>query len=101
VSKAAALLLECGAILAYFAIAQRYAADFYPLLVVSFVVFLRRGGMMRWHMPRIIIGLPAISICVNTLTTILWLRECDQNDRHRFAMAGIASFGVEQLHPDH
>ena len=28
----------------------------YPLLVVSFVVFLRRGGMMRWHMPRIIIG---------------------------------------------
>jgi hypothetical protein len=73
----------------------------YPLLVVSFVVFLRRGGMMRWHMPRIIIGLAAISICVNTLTTILWLRECDQNDRHRLAMAGIASFGVEQLHPDH
>jgi len=65
------------------------------------VVFLRRGGMMRWHMPRIIIGLAAISICVNTLTTILWLRECDQNDRHRLAMAGIASFGVEQLHPDH
>jgi hypothetical protein len=52
-------------------------------------------------MPRIIIGLAAISICVNTLTTILWLRECDQNDRHRLAMAGIASFGVEQLHPDH
>ena len=76
---AAALLLECGAILAFFAIAQRYAADFYPLLVVSFVVFLRRGGMMRWHMPRIIIGLAAVSICVNTLTTITWLTECDQN----------------------
>jgi len=79
VSKAAALLLECGAILAYFAIAQRYAADFYPLLVVSFVVFLRRGGVMRWHMPRIIVGLAVVSICVNTLTTISWLTECDQN----------------------
>jgi hypothetical protein len=34
---------------------------------------------MRWHMPRIIMGLAAVSICVNTLTTISWLTECDQN----------------------
>jgi hypothetical protein len=76
---AAALVLECLAILAYFAIAQRYAADFYPFLVVGFVVFLRRGGIMVSQMRGIVIGLAAVSICVNTLTTISWLTECDQN----------------------
>jgi hypothetical protein len=76
---AAALALECLAILAYFAIAQRYAADFYPFLVVGFVVFLRRGGIMVSQMRGIVIGLAAVSICVNTLTTISWLTECDQN----------------------
>ena len=76
---AAALMLECLAILAYFAIAQRYAADFYPLLVVGFIVFLRRGGIMVSKIHGIIVGLAAISICVNTLTTISWLAESDQN----------------------
>ena len=76
---AAALVLECLAILAYFAIAQRYAADFYPLLVVGFIVFLRRGGIMVSKIHGIIVGLAAISICVNTLTTISWLAESDQN----------------------
>jgi hypothetical protein len=76
---AAALVLECLAILAYFAIAQRYAADFYPFLVVGFVVFLRRGGIMVSQMRGIVIALAAVSICVNTLTTISWLTESDQN----------------------
>jgi hypothetical protein len=75
----AALVLECLATLAYFAIAQRYAADFYPLLVVGFVVFLRRGGITVSKIHGIIVGLAAVSICVNTLTTISWLAESDQN----------------------
>ena len=76
---AAALVLECLAILAYFAIAQRYAVDFYPFLVVGFVAFLRRGGIMISRMRGIVIGLAAVSMCVNTLTTISWLTESDQD----------------------
>lgn len=75
----AALVVQCLAILAYFAIAQRYTADFYPLLIALFAVFLRHSGALLWRLRYVLIALVVISMGVNTLTTISWLTECDQN----------------------
>ena len=74
----------------------------YPLLVVSFVVFLRRGGMMRWHMPPHYNQAGGHFDLRQHFNDYLVAEEVlTRTTGHRLAMAGIASFGVEQLHPDH
>jgi hypothetical protein len=68
-----ALFAEFVCILSYFALAQRYAADVYPFLIFCFVVFLSAGGVILMRMRRLVTGLVAISIIINSLATAFWL----------------------------
>jgi hypothetical protein len=70
---AVALFAEFVLILSYFALAQRYAADFYPFLIFCLVVFLGAGGIALVRMRYLLIGLVVISIAVNSLATAFWL----------------------------
>ena len=70
---AVALFAEFVCILSYFALAQRYAADVYPFLIFCFVVFLSAGGVILMRMRRLVTGLVAISIIINSLATAFWL----------------------------
>jgi hypothetical protein len=68
-----ALFAEVVLILAYFALAQRYAADLYPFLIFCLIVFLGAGGIALVRMRHVLIGLVAISIVINLLSTAFWL----------------------------
>ncbi len=76
---AAALVLQCVCILSLFSLAERYAADLYPFLIFCLLIFLRLGGPVLLRVRHIIIGLVAFSIVVNSLTTLSWLVDVDQN----------------------
>ncbi|PYL62913.1 MAG: hypothetical protein DMF24_02205 [Verrucomicrobia bacterium] len=76
---AAALFAQFLCILSFFALAQRYAADLYPFLIFSFIIFLRSGGTALVRSRHVIIGLVCISIAVNSLATVSWLIGPDQN----------------------
>jgi hypothetical protein len=76
---AIALLIQCLCILSFFALAQRYAADLYPFLIFCFVIFLRSGGVASVRSRDVIIGLVALSVIVNSLATVSWLVDADQN----------------------
>jgi hypothetical protein len=76
---AVALLIQCLFILSFFALAQRYAADLYPFLIFCFVIFLRSGGVVLVRSRHVIIGLVALSVIVNSLATVSWLVDADQN----------------------
>jgi hypothetical protein len=70
---AAALFAQFICILSYFALAQRYAADLYPLIIFCFLVFLSAGGMVLMRIRGVVIWLVAISIIINSLATAFWL----------------------------
>jgi hypothetical protein len=74
-----ALFAQCLCILSYFLLAQRYAADFYPFLVFCLVIFLCSGGVALLRSRYLMIGLIALSVLVNSLGTISWLLDADQN----------------------
>jgi hypothetical protein len=76
---AAALFVQFLCILSYFVLAQRYAADLYPFLIFCLVVFLvsRRAGSLRLRYT--IIVLVALSVVLNSLATVSWLVNADQN----------------------
>ncbi|HEY5991846.1 MAG TPA: hypothetical protein VIU10_04645 [Candidatus Udaeobacter sp.] len=76
---AVALFGEFLCILAYFLLAQRYAADLYPFLIFCLVIFLGSGGVALLRSRHVIIGLIALSVIVNSLTTVSWLVNADQN----------------------
>ena len=76
---AVALFGQCLCILSYFLLAQRYAADFYPFLIFCLVIFLCSGGVALLRSRQLIIGLIALSVLVNSLATISWLLDADQN----------------------
>ncbi len=76
---AVALFGQCLCILSYFLLAQRYAADLYPFLIFCLVIFLCSGGLALLRSRHLIIGLIAVSILVNSLATISWLIDADQN----------------------
>ena len=76
---AAAFFTQFVLILSFFALSQRYAADLYPFLIFSMLVFLRTGGSILLRARYVMIGLVAFSILVNSLTTISWLVDTDQN----------------------
>lgn len=78
---AAAFALQCVSILSYYTLSQRYSVDVYPLLIFCLFVFLRRGGSFLPRAYRIIIGLVVVSITINSLTTVSWLVDSDQNVR--------------------
>ena len=76
---ALALFAQFLCILSYFLLAQRYAADLYPFLIFCLLMFLRSGreALIRWR--HVMIGLIAISVVVNSLATVSWLVNADQN----------------------
>src|SRR6266478_6520930 len=76
---AVALFGQCLCILSYFLLAQRYAADFYPFLIFCLVIFLCSGGVALLRSRHLMIGLIALSVLVNSLATISWLINADQN----------------------
>src|SRR5437667_5788401 len=51
------------------------------LLIFCLLVFLRRGGVFLARTYRVMIGLVLVSITVNSLATVSWLVDSDQNVR--------------------
>ena len=78
---AAAFALQCIGILSYYALSQRYSVDLYPFLIVCFVIFLERGAKLLQRIYPIMIGLVIVSIAINSLSTVSWLVDADQNVR--------------------
>jgi hypothetical protein len=76
---AAILLVQVIGILCFMGLAQRYMAEFFPFLVFSFVVFLRTGRAALFHLRYVIIALVAVSVVINSLTTVAWLVGADMN----------------------
>jgi hypothetical protein len=74
-----ALLTQFLCVLSYFTLAQRYATDLYPFLIFCLVVFLASGAAALLRSRHIIIGLVALSVIMNSLATISWLLDADQN----------------------
>lgn len=74
---AAMFFLEMIVILSFMGLAQRYTAEFFPFFVFAFFVFLRSGPVFRLRYP--LIALVAISVVINSLTTVSWLVEADMN----------------------
>ena len=75
---AIALLVQVIIILSFMGLAQRYTAEIFPFLIFCFIVFLRKGGMVLVRMRYAILGLVALSIMINTLSTAFWLGQ-DKN----------------------
>jgi hypothetical protein len=73
------LLAQFVCILSYFVLAQRYATDLYPFLIFCLVVFLASGGTTLIRSRHLLIGLVALSVVINSLATISWLVDADQN----------------------
>ncbi len=76
---AAAFFTQFVLILSLSALSQRYVADLYPFLIFCMLVFLRTGGSVLLRTRYVMIGLVVFSIIVNSLTTISWLVNADQN----------------------
>jgi len=76
---AVALFAQFLCILSYFLLAQRYSADLYPFLIFCLVVFLRSGGIALLRSRHVMIGLIGFSVMVNSLATVSWLVDADQN----------------------
>ena len=76
---AVALLVQFLCILSYFLLAQRYATDLYPFLIFCLVVFLGSGGTALLRSRHLLAGLVALSVVINSLATVSWLINADQN----------------------
>ena len=70
--------LQVIIILSFMGLAQRYAAEFYPFLIFAFLFFLRTGRF-AFQLRYLLIGLVAVSVVINSLTTVSWLLEADMN----------------------
>jgi hypothetical protein len=75
---AIALLGQVIVVLSFMGLAQRYTAEIFPFLSFCFVIFLRKGGIVLVRMRYAILGLVALSITINTLSTAFWLGQ-DKN----------------------
>jgi hypothetical protein len=76
---AVALLAQFFCILSYFLLAQRYATDVYPFLILCLVIFLGSDAVTLTSSRCVLVGLVAISVAVNSLATISWLVDADLN----------------------
>jgi len=76
---AIALFAQFVCILAYYLLAQRYVADLCPFLIFCLVIFLMSGGVALHRSRYVMIGLIALSVVVNSLATVSWLIDADQN----------------------
>jgi hypothetical protein len=79
IGAAVALLVQFFCILSYFTLAQRYAADLYPFLIFCLAVFLASSRATSVQLRCIITGLVALSVVINSLATVSWLVNADQN----------------------
>ena len=70
--------LQIIVILSFMGLAQRYAAEFYPFLIFAFLSFLG-SGRFAFQLRYLLIALVAVSIVINSLTTVSWLLEADMN----------------------
>jgi hypothetical protein len=75
---AAILFIQVIGIMSVPAVIQRYAAEFYPFLVFAFFFFLH-SGRAAFHLRYLLIGLVAVSIVINSLSTVAWLVDADMN----------------------
>jgi hypothetical protein len=73
------LVLQFLCILSYFLLAQRYATDLYPFLIFCLVVFFASGGVLLQRLRYAMIALVALSVVLNSLATVSWLVDADQN----------------------
>jgi hypothetical protein len=78
-SIAIALFAQFVCILSYYLLAQRYSADLCPFLIFCLVIFLMSGGVALHRSRYVMIGLIALSVVVNSLATVSWLIDADQN----------------------
>jgi hypothetical protein len=78
---AIALFVEFICILSFFTLAQRYAVELYPFLILCLLAFLRASGATSLRTRYAIVGLVGLSIVVNSLATASWLADADQNVR--------------------
>ena len=74
-----AFFCEAIGILSYFCLAQRYSMDLYPFLIFCFLIFLRYSKRLLPRIYPVLIGLVAVSITVNSMATISWLLDAEQN----------------------
>lgn len=75
---AIALFAQFVCVLSFFCLAQRYAADLYPFLMSCFVAFLAWGAALL-RSRYVLLALVALSVVVNSLATVSWLVDADQN----------------------
>jgi hypothetical protein len=75
---AAIFLIQVLVILSFMGLAQRYVAEFFPFLVFAFLFFLRQGKIAL-RLRYVVIGLVAVSVVINSLTTVSWLVDADMN----------------------
>jgi hypothetical protein len=75
---AAILFVQVISILSFMGLCQRYAAEFLPFLVFAFLFFLRQGKT-AFRVRYLLIGLVAVSVLINSLSTVSWLVDADRN----------------------
>ena len=75
---AAIFLVQVIPILSFMGLCQRYIADLFPFLVFAFLIFLRQGKI-AFQLRYLLMALVAISVVINSLTTVSWLVEADMN----------------------
>jgi hypothetical protein len=73
-----ALFAQFLCILSFYGLNQRYATELYTFLIFAFLLFLR-SGPTAFHLRYLLIGLIAISVVINSLTTVSWLVDFDLN----------------------
>jgi len=74
----AIFLFQVIVILSFMGLCQRYIADLFPFLVFSFLIFLRQGKI-AFRLRYLLVGLVAVSVVINSLSTVSWLIEADMN----------------------
>jgi len=94
---AAILFVQVIAIMSVPAVIQRYAAEFYPFLVFAFLFFLQNGRAV-FKLRYLLIGLVAVSIVVNSLSTVSWLVDSDMNVPQKTRNAWKAFLGRDSSH---
>jgi hypothetical protein len=69
---------EVVGILSYMGLCQRYVAELFPFLIFAFVLFLRQGKAV-FQLRYVLTALIAVSVVINSLSTVSWLLDADMN----------------------
>ncbi len=94
---AAAFFIEFILIQSHFALAQRYATEVYPFLIFCFAVFLKKAGDIVLRLRYLIPLLVLLSAALNSMATISWLVDLDQNVPQQTRDAWKTVIGSETL----